>query len=68
MPSAEFVGQFALLVVTYSALVVAIHLLYARLARSARGWLSSEKGGYLVNKLGGATFVGFGVGLATASR
>ena len=43
--STEFVGQFALLVVTYSALVVAIHLLYARLARSARGWLSSEKGG-----------------------
>ncbi|KXJ48797.1 LysE family translocator [Marinobacter salarius] len=66
--STEFVGQFALLVVTYSALVVAIHLLYARLARSARGWLSSEKGGHLVNKLGGATFVGFGVGLATASR
>lgn len=66
--TSNYVGKFTLLVVTYSSLVVIIHLLYAYLAKSARGWLSSEKGGRIVNRLGGGTFIGFGVALAAAGR
>jgi threonine/homoserine/homoserine lactone efflux protein len=66
--SSDHVGQFALLVVTYSGLVVLIHFLYAYLAKSARSWLSSEKGGRVVNRLGGGTFMCFGVGLASAGK
>ena len=66
--SSNYVGQFTLLVVTYSGLVVLIHLLYALLAKSAQSWLSSEKGGLMVNRLGGGTFMCFGVGLASASK
>lgn len=66
--SADFIGQFTLLVVTYSSLVVIIHVLYAHLAKSARGWLSSDKGSRMVNRLGGGTFMCFGVGLASASK
>jgi threonine/homoserine/homoserine lactone efflux protein len=60
--------QFIILVVTYSSLVVSIHLFYSLLAKSARGWLSSEKGGRIVNRFSGGTFMCFGVGLATASK
>lgn len=63
-----YTAQFALLVVTYSFLVVCIHLLYAFIAKSARFWLASEKGGRIVNRLSGGTFMCFGVGLATASK
>ncbi|WP_444945280.1 LysE family translocator [Microbulbifer sp. VTAC004] len=66
--NSNFVGQFFLLVVTYSGLVIVIHALYAHLAKSARGWLSSEKGGRMVNRVGGGTFMCFGVGLASASK
>ncbi|MEH6580028.1 MAG: LysE family translocator [Amphritea sp.] len=66
--SSDYSGQFMLLVVTYSSLVVLIHMLYAHLAKSARGWLSSNKGGRIINRLGGGTFMCFGVGLASASK
>lgn len=61
-------SQFALLVVTYSVLVIIIHLLYSCLAKSARFWLASDKGGRIVNRFSGGTFMCFGVGLATASK
>ena len=64
----EYAQQFFLLVVTYSLLVLGIHLVYAYLAKSMRFWLSSEKGGRLMNRIGGGTFVFFGLGLASASR
>jgi homoserine/homoserine lactone efflux protein len=60
--------QFGLLVTTYSALVVIIHLFYASVAKSARNWLSSKKGGRMVNRIGGSTFMCFGIGLAASSR
>ena len=63
-----YTAQFMLLVVTYSLLVVIIHLLYSFLAKSARFWLASEKGGRLVNRFSGGTFMCFGIGLATASK
>ena len=63
-----YIAQFILLVVTYSILVVVIHLLYALLAKSARFWLASEKGGRMVNRFSGGTFMCFGAGLATTSK
>ncbi|SDR95505.1 Threonine/homoserine/homoserine lactone efflux protein [Halopseudomonas sabulinigri] len=62
------VGQFALLVCTYSVVLVVVHLIYAALARTTRQWLASDSGGRLVNRLGGGTFMGFGLGLAATSR
>ena len=58
--------QFAVLVLTYSTLVVLIHSGYALSAQRARSWLGSERGGRTMNRVGGATFVFFGAALATA--
>ena len=66
--SSQYIGQFILLVVTYSSLVLIIHFLYAYIAKSARTWLSSEKGGRIVNRAGGGTFVFFGIGLAATNK
>jgi threonine/homoserine/homoserine lactone efflux protein len=60
--------QFAVLVLTYSSLVVLIHSGYALSAQRARSWLGSERGGRTMNRVGGATFVFFGAALATAKR
>lgn len=67
-PTQKYSTQFAALVLTYSALVIAIHSAYALFARRAKGWLTSERGGRTVNKAAGATFVLFGAALATAKR
>ena len=45
-----------------------MQLLYALLAKSARFWLASEKGGRMVNRFSGGAFMCFGVGLATTSK
>lgn len=66
--SREFAGQFALLVLTYSMLVVVIHCGYALTAQRAKRWLTSERGGRAVNRAGGAAFIFFGAALATAKR
>jgi len=66
--TANYSEQFILLVVTYSSLVVLIHFLYACLAKQTRLWLTSEKGGRSVNRIGGGTFMLFGLGLASASK
>ncbi|MFT7388219.1 MAG: homoserine/homoserine lactone efflux protein [Candidatus Endobugula sp.] len=66
--SGDYTQQFLLLVVTYSVLVVVIHFVYAYLAKTMRSWLSSAKGGRIINRFGGGTFICFGVGLASASR
>jgi homoserine/homoserine lactone efflux protein len=67
-PHRPLTGQFSLLVLTYSALVVVIHCGYALGAQRARRWLTSERGGRAVNRIGGAAFVFFGAALATARR
>lgn len=67
-PDKSYAFQFASLVLTYSALVVVIHCIYALFARRARSWLTSERGGRAVNKTAGATFVLFGAALAAAKR
>ncbi len=67
-PARGFAGQFALLVLTYSGLVILIHCGYALTAQRARRWLASERGGRAVNRAGGAAFVFFGAALAPAKR
>ena len=66
--SSQYASQFLILVVTYSSLNLLIHFLYAYLARSVRNWLSTEKGGRMVNRAGGGVFVFFGIGLASTSK
>lgn len=58
--------QFALLVGSYALLVVLIHSLYAVLAQQSRRWLAGPRAGRLLNRIGGATFMGFGVAMAGA--
>ncbi|MEC5161823.1 homoserine/homoserine lactone efflux protein [Janthinobacterium sp. CG_23.3] len=67
-PSAAYGTQFSFLVLTFSALLIGIHFMYAFFASKAKTWLTSEKGGLVVNKVGGGTLVFFGVMLATAKR
>ncbi len=67
-PSADYVNQFLLLVVTYSSLVIVIHCLYAFTAQRAKVWLTSDRGGRALNKIGGAIFMFFGATLAVTKR
>jgi len=67
-PSASYAAQFAVLVLTYCLLVVGIHLMYAVFARRAKRWLTSARGGRIMNRAAGTTFFFFGGVLATASR
>ena len=66
--SSSYSMQFSVLVLTYSLLVIVIHCFYAFFARRAKTWLTSERGGRMINKAGAATFVFFGAALATAKR
>ena len=65
-PSIKYTSQFSALVLTYGSLVVVIHCIYAFFAGRAKRWLTSEKGGRLLSKSTGATFIFFGAALATA--
>jgi threonine/homoserine/homoserine lactone efflux protein len=67
-PSHYDVTRFATLVLTYSTLILAIHSAYALFAQRAKLWLTSERGGRIINLLGGATFIFFGVMMAIARR
>lgn len=66
--SAPYGTQFSMLVLSFSALLIAIHCMYAFFAAKAKRWLTSRKGGAVVNKVGGGTLVFFGAMLATAKR
>lgn len=60
--------QFSILVATYIALVLGIHSIYALFAKRAKQWFISERGGRALNKVASATFVAFGVALASAQK
>lgn len=66
--SDSYSPQFFALVITYSSLVIIIHLLYALTAHRAKAWLTSATGGRILNKAGGVMFMFFGVALAKANR
>lgn len=65
---ASYASQFSLLIFTYSSLVVVIHCLYGVFAHRAKTWLTSERGGKIINKAGAITFMLFSIGLASTSR
>lgn len=67
-PTAAYGVQFAVLSLTYAGIVVAVHLVYALFAKRARRWLVSERGGRIMNRTAGTTFLFFGGVLATAHR
>ena len=67
-PAAAYAMQFVSLVVTYSGLVVAIHCAYALFARRAQRWLTSARGGVVVNRTASVAFMLFGATLAMAQR
>lgn len=67
-PAMGYGMQFGVLVLTYSTLIVLIHSSYAIFAGKAKNWLTSEKGGARMNKIGAATFIFFGCALAGAKR
>jgi homoserine/homoserine lactone efflux protein len=59
----DYAPQFALLVLTYGALVVLIHCLYAACAQHARRWFASGAGGRTLQRTAGTVFILFAVGL-----
>jgi threonine/homoserine/homoserine lactone efflux protein len=67
-PTGNYYTQFFLLVASYGLLVMGIHSAYALMASRARGWLSTRQGARIVGKLSGATFLSFGVLMASASK
>lgn len=66
--SKGFAIQFSALVLSYSALVLFIHFGYAHLARFAKRSLNSAQGQKYINRVSGAIFISFGIGLANANR
>lgn len=67
-PDLNYLTQFTVLSLTYALIVVAVHVLYALFARRGRRWLLSERGGRIMNRTAGTTFLFFGGVLATAQR
>lgn len=65
--SRPYALQFTVLVLTYGLLVILIHFVYALTASSTKRWLSSPLGRSVVNKVGGAAFIVFGIMLANAN-
>lgn len=66
--SKPYAIQFFTLVLTYSSLVVAIHMVYAMSAHKVKRLLSSPRGSRVFNRIGGGAFVFFGLALATSKR
>ncbi len=65
-PAAAYIPQFALLALTFSALVVIIHCGYATAANLARDKLRTPKGSEIINKVSGGVFVCFGLALTSS--
>lgn len=59
--------QFPLLILTYCALVVLIHCMYGCCANRAKLWLTSNKGGKILNRTGACIFAVFGFTLGVSS-
>lgn len=65
-PAAAYIPQFALLALTFSALVVVIHCGYAATATLARDKLRTPRGSEVINKVSGGVFVCFGLALTSS--
>ena len=67
-PGTHYALQFARLVLTYAALVVVIHCIYAAFAQRARRYFTSERGGRIINRTAGSVFIVFGALLALSKQ
>lgn len=65
-PDQNYTAQFLVLSLTFSSLVVAIHLCYAVFAQGVSSKLSNGGSGHTLNKVGGTLFVCFSMGLASS--
>ena len=64
----SYLGQFAVLVLTFCLLLVLVHSVYALFAHKAKSWFTSAHGGRWANRVGGTAFIGFGLLLANAKK
>lgn len=67
-PSEEYLPQFVALASTFSALIIAVHAVYASLVILAKDRFFEQKGSWLMKKISGGLLVSFGVGLATSKN
>lgn len=67
-PGASYALQFVQLVLTYWALVVIIHCIYAAFAQKARVYFTSDRGGRIINRTAGTVFIAFGALLALSKQ
>jgi threonine/homoserine/homoserine lactone efflux protein len=67
-PGAGYALQFVQLVLTYWALVVIIHCIYAAFAQKARVYFTSDRGGRIINRTAGTVFIAFGALLALSKQ
>ena len=64
----SYLFQFTYLTLTFCGLIIVVHSIYALVANSIKGWLSSPRGSKTLNRVGGSVFVLFGAGLATSQK
>ena len=67
-PASDYAPQFMVLVCTFCALLFCIHATYAFFAQNAKRWFSHGQGGRWMNRIGGTTFIGFGLMLAQSKK
>lgn len=64
----KHLNQFVSYSLTFSLLLVVIHLFYGVLANTAKIKFTSKNGGKYINKISGMIFVGFGLTLAMSNK
>lgn len=67
-PSQGYARQFALLAITFGALILFIHTIYALTVVSLKARVTQYGRSLAINKVGGGLLVGFGVSLAASSK
>ena len=67
-PTNNYAPQFIVLVCTFCALLFCIHASYALFAQRAKHWFSRGQGGRWMSRIGGTTFIGFGLLLANSKK
>lgn len=64
--SVNYIPQFILLAVTFSVLILVVHLVYAVLASMAANLLLNKKTIGFMNRVSGGLLISFGIGLAAS--
>jgi threonine/homoserine/homoserine lactone efflux protein len=67
-PAGSYVSQLALLAMTFSGLMVAIHSIYCVVASAAKRRVLSERSSSALNRATGGAFIGLGVGVVAITK